>query len=283
MTETNVVEITPENFQQIIAEQSKQTLILAVFWAEQVPESIELRDKLQVIANQRPDDFILGFVDCQAQQQIAMQFGIQNLPTAILVKDGQPVDGLAGVQTDEAIAEFLGKYLPKEEDKLIGLAQEQLSSGDINSAYSNASSAYKIDNESAAIKLVLADASIQVGKIGEAEALLSTIKMIDQDSHYQSLIAKLDLATQAADSPEIKALEQQIAGDIDNVTLKHQLASQYVQVNRHDDALILLFGLVQQDGGDMESKKLLLEVLKALPDGDPLASKYRRKLYTLLY
>jgi len=69
----------------------------------------------------------------------------------------------------------------------------------------------------------------------------------------------------------------------DNVELQQKLAAQYSQVNRHDDALAILFRLVQTNGADISSKDLLLDVLKSLPDGDALASKYRRKLYTLMY
>ena len=109
------------------------------------------------------------------------------------------------------------------------------------------------------------------------------ILMVDQDSHYQALMAKVELANQAADSPEIKALEAQLANDSDNIELQHQLVAQYSQVNRQEEALILLFRLMQKDSGDAVSKSLYLDVLKSLPDGDPLANKYRRKLYTLMY
>jgi putative thioredoxin len=40
---------------------------------------------------------------------------------------------------------------------------------------------------------------------------------------------------------------------------------------------------MQKDSSDAASKDLYLDVLKALPDGDPLANKFRRKLYTLMY
>ena len=107
--------------------------------------------------------------------------------------------------------------------------------------------------------------------------------MVDQDSEYQAVLAKLELASQAADSPEIKALEAQLAQDSDNIELHHKLAAQYSQVNRHEDALNPLFRLVQKYSSDADSNRLLLDELKALPDGDPLANKYRRKLYTLMY
>jgi len=279
----NTVVITLENFQQVILDDSKSTLVLVDFWAEQVPESIELRDKLIAKVSPFPEHMVMATVDCQTEQQIAQQFGIQGLPTAVLVKDGQPIDGLTGPQTDESIQEFLDKHLPKPQDTLLVHAREELAVNKVAEAFTLISQAYQLDNERADIKLVLADVYIQTGKISEAEALLSTILMVDQDSEYQAVMAKLELASQAADSPEIQALETQLKNDEDNLELQHQLAAQYSQVNRNEEALTLLFRLMQKDRSDTTSKDLLLDILKALPDGDPLATKFRRKLYTLMY
>lgn len=279
----NTVVITLENFQQVIVEGSKSTLVLVDFWAEQVPESIELRDKLVAKVCPFPEHMVMATVDCQTEQQIAQQFGIQGLPTAVLVKDGQPIDGLTGPQTDESIQEFLDKHLPKPQDTLLVQAKCELDEGNVNAAFTFITQAYQLDNERADIKLVLADVYLQSGKITEAEEILSSILMVDQDGEYQALIAKLELASQAADSPEIQALEIQLKSDENNVELQHQLAAQYSQVNRNEEALTLLFRLMQKDRSDNTSKELLLDILKALPDGDTLATKFRRKLYTLMY
>jgi putative thioredoxin len=109
--------------------------------------------------------------------------------------------------------------------------------------------------------------------------------MVDQDSEYQALVAKVELAQQAENSPEIQALEAQLAASPEDINISHQLAAQYSQVNRHEDALTLLFRLVQAADEDTKakSKELFIDILKALPDGDALAAKFRRKLYTLMY
>ena len=154
---SNIVAITLENFQQVILEESKSRLILVDFWAEQVPESIELKDKLAAKVAPYGEHILLATVDCQAQQQIAMQFGVQGLPTAVIVKDGQPIDGINGPQTDENIDEFLAKHLPKPEDILLTQAKELLSGNNVSEAYGIAAQAYQLDSERADIKLVFAD------------------------------------------------------------------------------------------------------------------------------
>ena len=280
-----MIAITLENFQQVILDESKNKLILVAFWAEQIPESVELRDKLAAKVTPFTEQMVMATVDCQTQQQIAQQFGIQGLPTAVLVKDGQPIDGVSGPQTDETIATFLDKHLPKPEDLLLAQAQTLLADNNVNEAFTVITQAHQANSERADIKLVLADVDIQLGKTDSAQALLDTILMVDQDSYYQALLAKLELASQAANSPEIQALEAKLAATPDDIEVKHQLAAQYSQVNRHEDALQILFRLVQAADADTKdkSKELFLDVLKALPDGDALATKYRRKLYTLMY
>ena len=277
------VVINLKNFQQVVVETSKTKLVLIAFWADQVPESVELKNTLEAATAHAGEQLIMGTVDCQAEQEITQQFGLQSLPTAIIIKDGQPLDGLSGPQTDETINTFLDKYLPKAEDGLLQQAKEALVSKDINTAYQAAFAAYELDSSRADIKLVLADASLSFGKIPQASDLIDSITMVDQGSDYQTLKAKLELAQEAANSPELQTLEVAVANDPENGELIQQLAAQYNSANRFEEALNLLFRRVQSVSDDKKSKDLLLDVLKSLPDGDPLATKFRRKLYTLLY
>ncbi|KGJ95399.1 tetratricopeptide repeat protein [Colwellia psychrerythraea] len=280
-----MIAITLDNFQQVVVEESKNKLVLVSFWAEQVPESVELRDKLAAKLSNLSEHITFATIDCQSQGQIAQQFGIQGLPTAILLKDAQPLDGISGQQDDASIAKFLDSHLPKPEDILLSQAKAALSDNQLIEAQNIITQAYQIDNSRADIKLVLIDIYLQTGKTSEAKALLDTIMMVDQDSDYHAFLAKVELAEQAENSPEIQALERQLKATPDDINVSQQLATQYSQVNRQEDALIILFRLVQ--AGDEHtkerSKELFLDVLKALPDGDPLAAKFRRKLYTLMY
>lgn len=280
-----MIAVTLDNFQPVVVEESKTKLVLVCFWADQVPESIELRDKLGASLSALSEYITLATIDCQTQQQIAQQFGIQGLPTAILLKDAQPLDGISGPQDDASIAAFLDKHLPKPQDMLLSKAKEALTNNEISTAQQLITEAYQYDDSRADIKFVLADVYLQTGKTAEAKSLLSSILMVDQDGDYHALLAKIELAEQAENSPEIQALEAQLEKTPNDINISHQLAAQYNQVNRNEDALNLLFRLVQ--AGDEEtkgkSKELFLDVLKALPEGDALATKFRRKLYTLLY
>ena len=277
------VDVTLENFQQVILHDSQQCLVMIEFWAEGYAPSQEIAPVLAKIAGKYPDTLIHARVDCQSQSEIVQQFGVRGLPTVILVKDGQPVDGFAGPQDETQIVELLSKHLPKVEDDLYEQALSLVNQGDYQQAYTLVKQAFDLDDQRADFKLLLADCQVELGQIKQAKALLATIGLVDQDAMYKSILGKIELAEQAAESPKIIALQQELAANPDNLELKMKLAVQLHQANQIEEALELALAVLVKDLNFGEAKKLTLDMINALPDGDPLKSKYRRKVYSLLY
>ena len=106
---------------------------------------------------------------------------------------------------------------------------------------------------------------------------------MDQDGYYRAILGKIELAEQAAESPEIIALQQALENDPDNLALKVKLAVQMRQANQLEEALSLMHSVLLKDINFEDAKKLMLDMINALPDGEPLKSQYRRKVYSLLY
>jgi len=279
----NQIDITLENFQHVILEESKAKLVMIQFWAPWSEPCAELAPVLQHIAGEYTGDLLYARVNCDEQQEIAGQFGIKGLPTVILVKDGQPLDGFAGPQEESQIREMLDKHLPKAEDGLLQSAIELIQQGNYHDAFTFAKQAFVLNRERADICLTLADCYVEVGQAEMAKKLLEQIKLADQDSKYHAIVGKIELAEQAADSPEIKLLQAELDSDPDNVELKVKLAVQLHQGHRTEEALALLLSVLKKDLGFGDAKKITLDMINALPDGAPLKSEYRRKIYSLLY
>jgi putative thioredoxin len=279
----HIVDITMENFQEAVLQGSQHKIVMVEFWAQGYEPSETLAPLLQSLAAQHSDAMTHARVDCQQQQEIAGQFGVQGLPTVILVKDGQPIDGFAGPQTEEQVKELFEKHLPKPEDNFFAQAHELITLGDYSQAYTLAKQAHELDGQRADIKLLLADCQVELGQIKQAKVLLASIGLVDQDALYNSIMGKVELAEQAAESPEIKALQQALEQDPNNLALKVKLAVQLHQSNQIEDALALILSVLLEDLNFADAKKLTLDMINALPDGDPLKSSYRRKVYSLLY
>nr|WP_137168797.1 thioredoxin [Salinimonas lutimaris] len=283
MTQSNVVDITLENFQQVILQQSQEKLILVDFWADWCEPCKDLMPILEKIAGEYANDMILARVDCDKQQEIAGQFGIRSLPTVMVVKDGQPVDGFAGAQTEGQIREMLGKYLPQPGDEDLQKAAQLIEQGDYQGAFPFAKQAVDLSPDNMDAKYLYIDCLVETGSVAQAKAELETVRLVDQDNRYQALMGKVELAEQAAESPELKKLQADVAANPDDLQLKIDLAVQLQQAHKPDEALALLLGVLQTDLNFSEGKKIMLDMINALADGDPLKSLYRRKVYSLLY
>ena len=205
-SQATIVDITVENFQQIIIEASQDKLVLIDFWADWCEPCKDLMPILEKLAGEYSQHLILAKVDCEAQQEVAAQFGIRSLPTVMVVQNGQPVDGFAGVQPEQQIREMLAKYLPNPEDDLLATAGKAIQQGDYAEALPAAKEALALNPDNVNAKYMLIDCYIETGSIDTAKALLEEIKLVDQDSRYKSLAGKIEVAEQAADTPEVRVV-----------------------------------------------------------------------------
>ncbi|MBH0090717.1 tetratricopeptide repeat protein [Pseudoalteromonas sp. NSLLW218] len=284
---SNIVSINAQNLQQVLGETSQQKLVLLNFFSPQSPDCIGQAAILDKVAAEYAGYIVVANLDCDTEQalasQLAQQVGLQTLPTLVLLKDSAPVDLLAGVQSEAQIREALAKHLPAQQDLLLEQAKQALLKSDLNAAFNYAKQAYEIDNGNARIKLVLADICIQIHKVDEAQALINTIDAQEQDAYFNNIKAKCEAALEAKDSPEIKEKQQQVEKYPNDLELKEELSILLNEAGRKEEALDILFTVLQKDLNFNEAKLSFLAIIASLPDGDALAAKYRRKLYSILY
>lgn len=284
---SNIVSINAQNLQQVLGETSQQKLVLLNFFSPQSPDCIGQAAILDKVAAEYARYIVVANLDCDAEQalasQLAQQVGLQTLPTLVLLKDSAPVDLLAGVQSEAQIREALAKHLPAQQDLLLEQAKQALLKSDLNAAFNYAKQAYEIDSGNARIKLVLADICIQIHKVDEAQALINTIDAQEQDAYFNNIKAKCEAALEAKDSPEIKEKQQQVEKYPNDLELKEELSILLNEAGRKEEALDVLFTVLQKDLNFNEAKPSFLAIIASLPDGDALAAKYRRKLYSILY
>jgi len=281
----NMIEINLENAKTYLIDESFIRPVLVDFWADWCAPCKSLMPILEKLANEYAGAFLLAKVNADEMDMISAQFGVRSLPTVMLIKDGQPIDGFAGALPEVQVRELLAKYLPKPWEKYITQAQELMMVGDCNAALPFLRQAYDESKHDAAVACLLAQCHLELNRLDNAEAILGTVKMANQDAHYEQLMAQLALKRQAAKSPELVALETAHEQQPDDLMISYQLAIQYQREDAYRPALELLMAVVRKDRHFAEgaAKKAFMDILAALGKGDPLAIEFQRKLFTLLY
>ena len=122
----NVVDIDQNNAQQYLIDESFNRPVVVDFWADWCAPCKQLMPLLEKLADEYAGAFLLAKINADEQQGISQQLGVRSLPTVMVFKDGQPVDGFAGAQPETAVREMLQKHLPSPWDAKIAEATELL-------------------------------------------------------------------------------------------------------------------------------------------------------------
>jgi thioredoxin len=106
----SVIEITTDNFDAEVLQSAEPVLIH--FWAEWSGPSRVIQPALQEIANEYAGRLKVGEINVDEYPDLVDQFGVEQLPTFILVNYGSEQMRLEGVTSKEEITAMLDQQLP---------------------------------------------------------------------------------------------------------------------------------------------------------------------------
>lgn len=281
----HVVDIDENNAQQYLIDESFNRPVVVDFWADWCAPCKQLMPLLEKLADEYAGAFLLAKINADEQQGISGQLGVRSLPTVMVFKDGQPVDGFAGAQPETAVRELLQKHLPSPWDAKVAEATELLDQGDTAGAVGLLRSAWEESNKLLEITLAYAGALLEANRLDDSEAVLDEVRLVDRDALHEQLMAQIELKRVAGKSPEIAALEAELLADEANHAVRVKLAVQ-LTTDAHDrDALDHLLTVLRadRDWNNGEAKRLYLDTIASIGKGDPLAAEYQRKLFSILY
>ena len=93
---TKPVDVTDQDFASEVLQ--SDTPVLVDFWAEWCGPCRVLGPVIESLSEDYDGRVKVAKVDVDANQQVAMQFGIRSIPTVILFDKGQVVDTFIGVR-----------------------------------------------------------------------------------------------------------------------------------------------------------------------------------------
>ena len=274
------------SFEQDVILKSKEVPILVDFWAEWCGPCKALGPILEKLAAEFNGGFLLAKVDVDKEQQLAGYFQVKSIPTVMLLKDGQIVDGFPGALPELQLREFLKHHEITAKEAEPEVAEESTPEAlDPEAEVVNLRTAIQAEPEKAELKLDLMLALLKTGGFVEAEKILDALPAnLATDDRAIKAKARLAFASILKDAPPASVLEQAIASDPDDCRARHYLGVHYLLADKAEAGLEQFIEMLKRNKTFEEGlpRKALIDAFRIIDDED-LVGQYRRKMASLLF
>ena len=280
----HVFDVEQQSFEADVLQASLTTPVLVDFWATWCEPCKTLGPMLEKLAAEYNGGFRLGKVDVDKQQELAGMFGIKSIPTVVLVKDGQVLDGFAGALPEGQLREFLSRHVQPLEASA-GTAEEEVVQETPEQAINRLQQAIAAEPGKPDLKLDLALALMRAGQVDAAAAELTALPAnLATDARAVRLRSELELAHALQGAPEKTQLQQRVQADGNDWAARDQLGVRLLLEGDAEAGLEQFLTILQKarDWNDGQAKKRLLAAFATLDDAD-LVGRYRRKMASLLF
>jgi putative thioredoxin len=281
----HVFDASLPSFEQDVIIKSQETPVLVDFWATWCGPCKTLGPILEKLAAEFNGGFLLAKVDVDKEQQLAGYFQIKSVPTVMLVKDGQIVDGFPGALPESQIREFLKHHGVAAKAAVEDAVEVPTVALDPHEEVLRLRAAVHAEPENQELKLDLALALLNTGNAAESEKLLDALPAnLAIDDRAIKARARLGFAELLKDAPPRQPLEAAIAADPGDLRARHLLGVRLIVEGDTEAGLEQFLEMLRRDRAyqDQLPKKTLIDAFRIIDDAD-LVGKYRRKMAALLF
>lgn len=281
-------DVSTERFEIDVLAKSREIPILIDFWAEWCAPCRQLKPILEKVVAEYGGRVLLAKVDTDKEAQVASLFGVRSLPTVVLLKDGQPVDGFMGAQPEGAVREFLAQHLGPPANDLNGefaeLPHDQALEAPEDTV-ARLQAAIEAEPDKDELKLDLALALLRIGDAATAEGLLDALPAnLSEDDRARRARSQLSFARVIGDAPSRGDLERRIAADPADLDARHKLGVRLLLEGDAAAGLQQFLEILQRDRsfGEDLGRRSMIDAFRIIEDED-LVGQYRRRMSSLLF
>lgn len=102
------LEINSSNFEEVL---STDKPVMIDFWAEWCGPCRMIAPLVDEISDEYKDKAVIAKVDVDNNQEIAMKYGVRNIPTILFIKNGEVVDKSVGAVPKNVLTDKIDAQL----------------------------------------------------------------------------------------------------------------------------------------------------------------------------
>ena len=280
----HVIEVSMDNFQEVVLEGSKKAPVIIDFWAPWCAPCRALKPILEKLAQEYAGKFTLAAINSDQNQELAAEFGVRGIPAVKAVVDGQLVDEFTGALPESQVRAFIDRVVPSPSELIRKEAGQLIEAGRDDEALAKIDQALALDGRNEAARIDKLAALVRLGRSDEAKAALGQLHPLSlEDPRVAALKAQLAFAP--GETTDSGALTARIEKNPADLEARLELARHYAHARDYEPALQQLLEIIRRDRkfGDDAGRRTMLEIFNLLGAGDELVGKYRRMLASALY
>jgi len=285
-----IKDTTTATFAKDVIETSRQVPVLVDFWAAWCEPCKQLTPIIEKVVRSYGGKVRLVKMNVDQHPTIPGQLRVQSLPTVYAFRDGRPLDGFAGLQSESQIKAFVDRLLGDDAAADLGEAikagEQALDAGDLQDAAEVFAAVLQEDRQNVAALAGLARCYLKSGDVARAE---QTIALVPPDKRetpaVASVLAALALARKAGQSGDTAALEAKLAANSADHQSRIDLALALAARGDKAGAVAHLLEAFKRDRNwnEQAARKQLVELFDAWGPKDPATIDGRKRLSSLLF
>ena len=281
--DTVAINITPENFQTEVIERSNTLPVLVLFWAEQVPPSVQTKHQLEILLAQYAGKAALALSDVAQDQTLAQHLRVQGLPSIRVVHQGKIVEQIDGPADETQLRTLLDMLTQSPTDMLKGQLEQIIASGDFETAVTLLQQAEQEEPSNQGFRVELADVLVRKGDLDNARTVLASI--VADTPERERPQNRLEFIEEAAGLDTLDALRAQTAAQPDDLEAAYQLCVQLTVAEEFEAALEQAMDILRRDRDfrDDIGRLTMIRIFDVLGKGNPLVGRYRRKMFNFMH
>ena len=285
--EVLVFEASQSSFNATVILNSYKYPVLVEFMGMWSEPCNHMADDLVKLAAEFSGKFAFIKVDSDQQQELMQEYGVKNLPTLKVFKDGEVILTEEGQLNTAELRDLLkvqGVY--RQSDELRKQAREKHIAGELIEAVNLLTEAIQQDPGNTRVAMDMVQIFLDVNEIEQATLLFNKLPDKDKESETgKSLIGQFTIKEIAAKTDGLDTLMARIESNPNDYDACFDLSLCFVAEHNYSQAMDYLFRIFDNEPDYKEgaAKEMIINLTNILMPNEPeIAKEFRRRLGNVL-
>ena len=277
------INVSMENFQSDVVDASQSLPVVLLFWAEQVPESAQVKALAEQVLASYEGKAVLALSDVSQDQSLAPRLQVQGLPSIRIIHKGAIAEQIDGPVDEAQLRTVMDSVTQSSIEAMQGNLEAMLASGDFAAAAATLQQSIQEEPNNQALRIELADVLVRKGDLDDARTVLASVP---EDTEGRARPQnRLEFIEEAAAMDSLESLQAAVTADPQDLESRYALAVVQMVAGETEVSLQMCLEILRDDREfrDDIGRLTMIRIFDVLGKGNEMATKYRRKLFNAMH